>query len=167
MPRPGSPRRRIAPAAIPMDHAWSEDDLQREVLGACRQLDLLAYHTHDSRRSQPGYPDLTIAGRGGVLFVELKSATGRLEPAQIAWRDRLLEGGQQWRLWRPADWFGQTIAIELGQLRRGAWVPFGPPAWAPDLKMPRPANYCGPQCAEGHTYLWGECELAVDAGRIR
>lgn len=45
----------------------------------------LAYHTFDSRRSAPGYPDLTLCKPGRLLFLELKSATGKPTPEQLAW----------------------------------------------------------------------------------
>lgn len=154
MPRPP---RRARP--VPVQHEWSEADLQREVLNLCKMYGLLAYHTHDSRRSQPGYPDLTIVGPGGVLFVELKNATRQLEPEQEQWRDALQAAGQQWRLWRPVDFFSRAIPTELSMLRRPREVaPLLPSPWG---NLPGPPNYCGPRCAEGHTCLWGTCELAT------
>lgn len=140
------PRPRYARATVPLAHEWSEADLQREVLGACRLFDLLAYHTHDSRRSQPGYPDLTIVGRGGVLFVELKNATNQLEPDQLVWRDRLQLAGAQWRLWRPADWFSGAIVGELSRLHRAPgraptpdpWVGTDSASWPPPHGLPPP-----------------------------
>lgn len=38
-----------------------------------------------------GYPDLTLAGLGWVIFIEAKTGTGRLEPEQRAWRDVLCD----------------------------------------------------------------------------
>lgn len=56
-----------------------------------------------------GFPDLVLASRLGVLFVECKREVGSLEPDQRAWRDALLSSGADWRLWRPRDWFSGHI----------------------------------------------------------
>ena len=47
--------------------------------------DICAYHTHDSRRSAKGFPDLVLAKNGVVLIVELKTDTGVATPDQVAW----------------------------------------------------------------------------------
>lgn len=47
-----------------------------------------------------GYPDLTLARRGVVLFAELKTDNGRLGNGQAEWAQEL---GDQYRLWRPKD----------------------------------------------------------------
>ncbi len=82
----------------------TEKELQANVLEAAALYGLLAYHTHDSRRSQPGFPDLVLVGPGGVEFWELKSAKGRLSHDQEHWRVALQQAGASWRLFRPADW---------------------------------------------------------------
>ena len=56
-----------------------------------------------------GFPDLVLASRHGVIFVECKTETGSLEPDQRAWRDALQAAGADWRLWRPRDWFSGHI----------------------------------------------------------
>jgi hypothetical protein len=63
-----------------------------------------AYHTFDSRRSQPGFPDLVLARPPRLILAELKSDTGRLSLAQRDWL-ATLEGCDriQTRLWRPQD----------------------------------------------------------------
>lgn len=53
-------------------------------------------------RNPPGYPDLTLV-RERVIFAELKVGKGRLSPHQVAWRNRLLEAGAEWRIWYPED----------------------------------------------------------------
>jgi len=93
----------------------TEKQLLEQVLVTCQWLGLFAYHTHDSRRSQRGFPDLVIVGRK-VLWVELKSAAGRLSPEQTRWRAKLQIAGQEWRLWRPADWHSGAISAELSLL---------------------------------------------------
>ena len=38
------------------------------------------YHTHDSRRSQPGFLDLTMVRPPRLIFAELKSEDGNPKP---------------------------------------------------------------------------------------
>ena len=49
-----------------------------------------------------GFPDLVLV-RDRVIFAEVKSAGGQLEPEQRAWRDRIQGAGGEWHLWRPGD----------------------------------------------------------------
>lgn len=90
----------------------SEAELQRLVEQACERLGLFCYHTYDSRRSQPGWPDLVIVG-SRIIFRELKSATGELKPEQRRWGSRITQAGGDWSVWRPRDWENGVI---LGQL---------------------------------------------------
>lgn len=63
----------------------------------------LVYHTRDSRRSQPGFPDIVLV-KGRLIFAELKSETGRLTPEQERWLAALRSAGCDVRVWRPSDW---------------------------------------------------------------
>ena len=55
-----------------------------------------------------GFPDLVLARKpsaqrvGGLLFVELKSESGRLSIEQIEWAEHLSPSAE-WYLWRPRD----------------------------------------------------------------
>lgn len=91
--------------------AMSEADLQQQVLQLAEVLGWRAYHTHDSRRSQPGFPDLVLvhAGRRRLLFAELKRAKGRATREQLAWLHDLSETGAETYIWRPADLLAGTI----------------------------------------------------------
>lgn len=93
----------------------SEEQLQRIVTVTANRLGWLVYHTHDSRRSQAGYPDLHLvhAGHGLSLFRELKSMKGKTSKAQDEWIAALNETGQSATVWRPIDWFDGTISAEL------------------------------------------------------
>ena len=78
---------------------------------------MLAFHAADSRRSWGrGYPDLTIAGRGGVLWRECKTEHGSLSPEQRQWGDALRASGQRWSVWRPRHLLDHSIARELTEL---------------------------------------------------
>ncbi len=69
--------------------AMSEAELQALAVEVALQCGWIAYHTHDSRRSDPGFPDVVFARPPTVLFVEFKSATGRVRPEQTIWLDAL------------------------------------------------------------------------------
>lgn len=63
----------------------------------------LAYHTHDSRRSQEGFPDLVLIRRPVVIYRELKTEKGVVSRAQQTWLDALVACGQDAKVWRPRD----------------------------------------------------------------
>jgi hypothetical protein len=67
------------------DHAWE------------------TYHTHRSDHSEPGFPDLVLV-RETVLWVELKTNTGKLTKEQALWLSILAHAGQETHIWRPRDW---------------------------------------------------------------
>jgi hypothetical protein len=98
------------------------DSLDAHVRRLCDDLGLLRYHTHDSRRSPRGYPDLTICGLGGVAFRELKAQRGKISREQQVWLDALAAAGADVDTWRPADLLSGRIARELAALAglRGA-----------------------------------------------
>ena len=57
-----------------------------------------------------GFPDLVLV-RERVLFVELKSAKGRLSDDQLDWAAALVNGSAEVHCWRPADWSGTVERI--------------------------------------------------------
>lgn len=94
---------------------------EKELLAAVRQVAQLTgwrvYHTHDSRRSEAGFPDLVLV-RDRVLYRELKTARGRTTPEQDAWLEALRATGADADVWRPQDLTDGTVAF---QLQRGQW----------------------------------------------
>ena len=99
--------------------AWSmtEAGLMERIRKMCKQLGLLHFHIRDSRGSWgPGFPDLVIASRKGVLIAECKSQTGVLSPDQRRWRDALTAAGMNYHLWRPSHCLDGTIANALVRL---------------------------------------------------
>lgn len=85
----------------------SERDFQAQVLQLARLTGWRVYHTHDSRRSAPGFPDLVLVRPPMVVFAELKSKGGKLRPEQREWLEALGRcGSVEVRLWRPQD-FGE------------------------------------------------------------
>lgn len=104
--------------------AWSEKELQEQVLAAAKALGwTLRYHTHNSRRSEPGFPDLVLGHpeRGLLLFRELKTEKGRTTKEQDRWIIGLGLTGNDAGVWRPRDWVNRRIHTELtGRQVRGA-----------------------------------------------
>ena len=95
----------MAEAAAPPDQAISERDLQAQVVELARLLGWLVFHPYDARRSQAGFPDLTLVRPPRVVLAELKSARGRLRADQRRWGEALGAcPGIAYELWRPADW---------------------------------------------------------------
>lgn len=82
----------------------SEKGFLAAVVRLARLCGWLVYHTHDSRRSQAGFPDLVLCKPPRVIYAELKSERGRVRPEQQQWLERLRACGADARLWRPSDW---------------------------------------------------------------
>ncbi len=53
-----------------------------------------------------GFPDLVLVNptQRRVIYAEVKSETGKLSVAQIAWKVILEAAGQEYHLWQPKDW---------------------------------------------------------------
>jgi hypothetical protein len=81
----------------------SEREFQGVVLDLAKRFRWTAYHTHDSRRSQRGFPDLVLVRRPRVIFAELKRQDGLVSPEQQTWIDELQACGQEAFIWRPSD----------------------------------------------------------------
>ncbi|MDR4533224.1 VRR-NUC domain-containing protein [Glutamicibacter sp. PS] len=94
---------------------WTEEAFQNEVISAAKGLGFTKiYHTHDSRRSPAGFPDLVLVHpRRGVIFAELKSERGRVSDAQQAWLEDLRAAGQVAYVWRPMDWVTGRVQSAL------------------------------------------------------
>jgi hypothetical protein len=84
---------------------------QAVVVAAARRAGWSVYHTADSSRSEPGYPDLHLVhpGLGRSVFRELKTQKGRLSPKQEEWLGMLTAAGCDADVWRPIHWFDTTI----------------------------------------------------------
>lgn len=88
------------PAAMP------EKALLANVRNLATRHGFLVYHTHRSDKSEPGFPDLVLCKPGRLLFIELKSATGKVTEDQMRWLELLKRSvpGVEVYLWRPSDW---------------------------------------------------------------
>lgn len=96
-------------------HGIKEKQFQAWVTQAAKLLGWKYFHPYDSRKSVPGYPDLTLvhAKQGRVIFAELKKQDGRVTKAQQEWLTDLQAAGQEAYVWRPSDWANGTITKTL------------------------------------------------------
>lgn len=113
----------------------SENDLQNAVLELAELLGWRCVHfrpgltrsgnwtTAMSGSLSAGFPDCVLV-RERVLFVELKSARGKLSPEQCGWRDALITAGAEWHCWKPIDWIDGTVEAVLRRHAIGSGTPF-------------------------------------------
>lgn len=88
-----------------MSDLVSEADFQGTVVEYARLLGWTVFHPFDSRRSTPGFPDLTCVRDGRLVFLELKGESGRLSAPQVEWLTALAEvEGVDAVMARPSDW---------------------------------------------------------------
>lgn len=105
----GRPRKLPAPKVTESQFLQQVRDLAKLTGWEC-------YHTHNSQRSEPGWPDLVLASAAQrrLLFIELKTAVGRVSPHQRKWLNLLTSCGCEAAVWRPAD-LPQIALILRGQ----------------------------------------------------
>lgn len=98
---------------------WQRATTEEELLLAVTEaMSFFGWRWTHTRRSDkaltmgdPGVPDIIAARHPRVLFVELKSETGKLTTEQMAWvlaiagqkPDERLPGHPQIYVWRPSD----------------------------------------------------------------
>lgn len=87
-----------------------EKQFQAQIVRLAKANGWIIFHTYDSRRSAPGFPDLVLV-RDRVLFRELKTDAGRVSKSQMEWGERLTEAGADFKIWRPQD--TKAIIAEL------------------------------------------------------
>lgn len=83
----------------------TERELTSWVMGLAGSCGWLVHHNPDSRRVQPGIPDLILLRPPELLFIELKRLGKRstLRPKQVEWIDSLQRCGQEAEVWTPAE----------------------------------------------------------------
>ncbi len=90
--------------SMELSEALTEREFQTLVVALAKRLGYLVYHTHDSRKSEAGFPDLVLAGGKLTLFIELKAEKGTVSAAQQKWLDALSGSGSAVYLWFPRHW---------------------------------------------------------------
>lgn len=85
--------------------SMTEKQLMQTVIDAARLLNYNVYHTHNSRRSEAGFPDIVaLRQRDGRRYaIECKTAKGTPTPAQIDWLAAFSACGIPSLIVRPDD----------------------------------------------------------------
>lgn len=114
MPRPvvNSLAAYADPGYDPRTELIFQDNVERQAI----RYGLLVYHTHDSRGSRKGWPDLVVAGPGGVIFRELKIPPRKPTMEQQRWLDLLTQLGDDATVWTPEHWRTGEIAQTFARL---------------------------------------------------
>lgn len=95
-----------------------ESTLQGIVRSVALRCGYLYYHTHDSRRSDPGFLDTELLSNPREwpvekplrqMWIELKTETGKLTEDQELRIEALTLMGREVYVWRPSDWFSGEI----------------------------------------------------------
>lgn len=81
----------------------TETQLQNSIIELCKLYGWLYYHTHDSRRSVAGFPDLVIVKDARIIFAELKKDGRHATAEQEKWLAAL----------HYAATFGEHISVYL------------------------------------------------------
>ena len=93
----------------------SEKHFQGSVERAARALGWKCYHTHNSRHSSAGFPDIVAVKDGEILYAELKMPKGKVTEHQRAWLEALQRAGQRTYLWKPSDWDSILTILQSGE----------------------------------------------------
>jgi hypothetical protein len=80
-----------------------EKDFDRELVKYAEGLGWHSWHCYNARKSAAGWPDRVFV-RERIIFAELKSETGMVEPEQEVWLQRLRDAGGEVYVWKPSDW---------------------------------------------------------------
>ena len=85
----------------------SERSWQDTIIAVAKAHNWMVYHTHDSRKCTPGFPDLILVQpkTGRLVVAELKTVSGQLDAAQQLWLDAFTKvtNRPQVYIWRPGD----------------------------------------------------------------
>ena len=99
--------------------SMSEATLQTNVEQIAREFGWLFYHTHDSRRSQAGFPDVVFLHpkTGRLIVRELKDMRRKPTAEQEKWLAAFTVAGVDAGIWRPIDYLDDTVLNTLAPTR--------------------------------------------------
>ena len=103
-----------------MTRKREEDDTLGQMRQVFEAMGFLTYHTYDSRRCPPGFPDLWVIGFGKLLVLELKAGRNTTTTEQDRWLAELRAAGIDARVYHVSQWPSRNIVKEL-QAVKDTW----------------------------------------------
>jgi hypothetical protein len=109
----------------------TEDELVTAIIDMARLLGVTTAHFRPARvidrdgatrwvtavqGDGKGFPDLVLAGPGGVAFREVKVGSNKATPEQMIWLSVLTSAGADAAIWHERDWHSGRIEDELREL---------------------------------------------------
>jgi hypothetical protein len=82
----------------------SEKEFQSAVVKEAKRLGWRVYHTHDSRKSEAGFPDLVLLRGPRIMVAELKVGSNKPSADQLNWIEYFGDAGVENHVWYPTDW---------------------------------------------------------------
>jgi hypothetical protein len=82
----------------------TEKEFMAQVSKLAKLCGWRVYHTHDSRRSVAGFPDLLMIRRTHLIVAELKVGRNKPTPEQKEWLDAFHDVDATTFVWTPDDW---------------------------------------------------------------
>ena len=87
-----------------------EELLLAKIRDVAKAWGWLTYHTHDSRKSESGFPDLVLTNGVSLLMYELKDNQKKPSKEQALWLSMLAHTEKvEQGIWRPRD-FPEIVA---------------------------------------------------------
>ena len=93
----------IEEAVLRVQNSMKERELQAIVKQMAELCGWEYYHTYDSRRSNPGFPDVVMLRGERMIVAELKVQKGKVSEHQERWLKKFDKAGSEAYLWRPSD----------------------------------------------------------------
>jgi Holliday junction resolvase len=90
----------------------TEAQLQNTIREAALANGWLYYHTHDSRRSDSGFPDVICIRHGRIVVFELKIQKGKVSMEQLRWLTSWEGCGAYSRVVRPEPKASNEISYD-------------------------------------------------------
>lgn len=94
----------------------TEKAFQSGVVQLAIRCGWMVYHTYDSRRCVPGFPDLILLRGNRQVVAELKIEPNKPTESQREWLAAFAATGAETFIWYPSDW--ELIVATLGRAEK-------------------------------------------------